>query len=69
MEKMKLTPTETIHMNFINKLIELGESKDEILFTALRGIEEKTAKSRAKKMIKKLPLKVSNPSKLIKNNE
>lgn len=63
------TPTEIIHMNFINRLIELGESEPEILFIGLKGIDEKVARSRSKKMIENLLQKVNNSDLLEKNNE
>lgn len=69
MEKMKLTPTETIHLNCINQFVQDGKSEQEILCLMSHELSDRKSLYRAKKMIKKLLLKVSNPSKLIKNNE
>jgi len=68
-KKMTGTPTEIIHFNTINYLIEYGASEQEILNRLLKGIDEKKAKSRSKKMLQELFNKVENPIKLEQNNE
>jgi hypothetical protein len=69
-EKMgKITPTETMHFNCIEQFINDGKSQDEIMNIMLRGIEERSALSRSKKLLQDLFLKVNNQDKLKQNNE
>jgi len=63
------TPMEIALITLINMLVESGKSEPEILFPILREIEEKTAKSRMKKTLEGMFLKIKNPIKLAENNE
>jgi len=68
-KKMATTPTETMLLNSINRLIHHGESEQEIINLMLNTIEEKTARSRSKKVLQVLFQHVNNPTKLSENNE
>lgn len=63
------TPTETMTMNFISRLIEFGESQDEILYYGLKNIDGKVAKCRTKKTIQNLLQRVNNSDLLEQNNQ
>lgn len=63
------TPTEIIHLNFINLLIQCGKSEAEILHYGLNGIEDRKQKSRSKQMLETLLKEVQNPKLLEQNNE
>ena len=66
---MATTPTETIHLNCINQFIQDGKSEPEIMHLMLRGIDEKTAKGRSKKVLQVLFQQINNPTQLGQNNE
>lgn len=63
------TPTELMLLNFIDLLIQSGRSEIELLHYGLNRIENKTQKSRSKKVLETLLKEVQNPKLLEQNNE